>query len=243
MVPLGLFLTGQRLADQGYGIVARAEARRARPFKHRGNPLPHIPRGRCLDVPDGGEDFQNVGSSDIANRHVSDDGEGVIPQGVDPLIDMLAVAPTLRPLPVHLLGRILKGRHAWHGKALLLIGDRVDAAIGFGAIDCGHLARFGERDFMQGAQAEITALAVNGEAQGLALAAVGVDLEIEAAAIAMPARRCKMFDSRDRETVEALRLSFPHVRRCQKWGRGFDPIFYPMFFPTAMRVLSGYVGC
>ena len=69
---------------------------------------------------------------------------------------------------------------------------------------------------MQGAEPEITALAVNGEAQGPALAAVGVDLEIEAAAIAMPAGRCKMFDRCDRETVEALSLSFPHVRRCQK---------------------------
>ena len=112
MVTLGLFLAGQRLADQGHGIVAGAEAGRARPFKHRGNPLPHVPRGRRLDVPDRGEDFQNVGRGDIADRHVPDDGEGVIPQRINPLVDMLAVAPTLRPLPVHLLGRILKGRHA-----------------------------------------------------------------------------------------------------------------------------------
>ena len=175
-----------------------------------------LPRGRGLDVPDGGEDFQNVGSSDIADRHIADDGEGVIAQRVDPLVDMLAVAPALRPLPVHLLGRVLKGRYAWHGKALLLIGDRVDAAIGLGAIDCGHLARFGERNFMQGAEPEIAPLAVDGEPQGPALAAIRIDLEIEAAAIAMPAGRFEIFDSCDRETVETLGLSFPHVRRCRK---------------------------
>jgi hypothetical protein len=122
---------------------------------------------------------------------------------------------------VHLVGRLLKGRHAWHGKALLLIANGVDAAIGLGAIDRCHLACFGERDLMQGAQPKVPPPAIDGEAQGPALATVGIDLEIEAAAIAMPAGRFKIFDSCDRETVEPLRLSFPHVRRCQKWRSWF----------------------
>ena len=96
------------------------------------------------------------------------------------------------------------------------MGDRIDAAIGLGAIDCGHLARFCERNFMQGAEPKIPPLAINGEPHGPALAAIRIDLEIEAAAIAMPAGRCKIFNSCNRETIEALRLSFPHVRRCQK---------------------------
>ena len=91
MVPLGLLLAGQRFAYQVHGIIAGAEAGRTRRAV------------AALTFQSG--DFQNVGSSDIADWHIPDDGEGVIPQRVNPLVNMLAVAPTLGPLPVRLLGR------------------------------------------------------------------------------------------------------------------------------------------
>ena len=44
---------------------------------------------------------------------------------------------------------------------------------------------------MQGAQPEIAPLAIYGEPHGPALAAIRIDLEIEAAAIGMPAGRSR----------------------------------------------------
>ena len=46
-----------------------------------------------------------------------------------------------------------------------------------------------------------------------ALAPIRIDLEIEAAAIGVPAGGFKIFNSCNRETIEALGLSVPHVRR------------------------------
>src|SRR5208337_1007576 len=122
------------------------------------------------------------------------------------------------------------------------MGDRIDAAIGLGAIDCRHLARFCERNFMQGAEPKIPPLPIDGEPHGPALAAIRIDLEIETDAIGVPAGGFEIFNSCKRQTIETLGLPFLHVRRDQKKVRGLCPTFYPTFYPTAMRVLSGFIA-
>src|SRR5271165_1019107 len=122
------------------------------------------------------------------------------------------------------------------------MGDRIDAAIGLSAIDCRHLARFCERNFMQGAEPKIPPLPIDGEPHGPALAAIRIDLEIETAAIGVPAGGFEIFNSCNRQTIEALGLPFSHVRRSQKKVGGLRPTFYPTFSPTAMRALSGFFG-
>src|SRR5271167_1254509 len=115
------------------------------------------------------------------------------------------------------------------------MSDRIDAAIGLSAIDCRHLARFCERNFMQGAEPKIPPPTIDGEPHGPALASIRIDLEIEAAAIGVPAGGIEIFNSCNRQTIEPLGLVFFHARHDQRKVRGLHPTFYPIFCPTAMR--------
>src|SRR5208337_2574477 len=111
------------------------------------------------------------------------------------------------------------------------MGDRIDAAIGLSAIDCRHLARFCERNFMQGAEPKIPPPTIDGEPHGPALAAIRIDLEIEAAAIGVPAGGFKIFNSCNRETIETLGLPFLHVAATRKRFEVCAPPFTLPFTP------------
>src|SRR5271166_5341696 len=95
---------------------------------------------------------------------------------------------------------------------------------------------------MQGAEPKIPPPAIDGEPHGPALAAIRIDLEIEAAAIGAPAGGFKIFNSCNRETIETLGLPFLHVAATRKRFEVCAPTFYPTFYPTAMRALSGFIA-
>lgn len=63
---------------------------------------------------------------------------------------------------------------------------------------------------MQWPKPEVAALAVDGDAHCPAFTTACIDLEIEAAAIGMPAGFVDVFDGSDREPLEALRVARTH---------------------------------
>jgi len=67
--------------------------------------------------------------ADAANRHPSNLGEGIVPQRVDPLLNVLLVFPGWHPVNVHLLSDLFECRDF-----TLSIEARVQALLGHSAI-------------------------------------------------------------------------------------------------------------
>jgi hypothetical protein len=80
---------------------------------------------------------------------------------------------------------------------------------------------------VEGAQSEVAPPAIDGEAHGPALAPAGIDLEVEAAAIGVPARRSNVLDGIGRETVDTLGVARTHAVRSSSGTRGDFPHVFP----------------
>ena len=124
------------------------------PFQHRANALTE-PSGRLrLRVPDGSEDLQHIGASDLRHRHLPDTWEGVPLEGQDPLA---AVRPT--SLAGLLLFHHMCGGfgEAWHALRTTFLCERVATLAGQLAVGQRLLPSLGERDQRDPAEPELAA--------------------------------------------------------------------------------------
>ena len=110
-----------------------------------------------LRVPDGSEDLQHIGASDLRHRHLPDTREGIPLEGQHPLA---AVRPT--SLAGLLLFHHMCGGfgEAWHALRTTFLCERVATLAGQLAVGQRLLPSLGERDQRDPAEPELAAPAV-----------------------------------------------------------------------------------
>ena len=101
----------------------------------------------------------------------------------------------------------------------MFIRYRIYAAICFRSILRSALACLEERHLVDGPEAEVAALAVDGQAHGPALAPTLIDFKVEAATIRVPAWVGNVFDGGGREAMDALGIVRMHEMRVQLFRR------------------------
>jgi hypothetical protein len=129
----------------------------------------------------------------------------MVVEGVDPLSDVLAVAPGGLAQFIDGSRRLLESRHD-NGDCRFSLGARIEALIGLGAIVDGNLPGTFEADLVDGSKAEVSAPTVDDEAHHPALATGTVDLEIETSAVGVTTGCRQGFDTSRRQATQTLRM-------------------------------------
>jgi hypothetical protein len=151
---------------------------------------------------------------------------------------MLAVAPASGALPMNLLGGFLEGNRAFRCEPeLIFMLEWVDTAVGFGAIVGRSFSRLRQGNFVDGAEAKIAALAIDGDTHGPALAAVAINLEIKTAAIGVPSRCGDVLKCGGGKPVQTLRVRPGHERGRPNYCEW--KLFLSHFFPHGNRCVHG----
>ena len=143
----------QDRVDPVTGVVD-PELHRHRPLQHRADALPQPPGGVRLRVPDGSEDLQHIGASDLRHRHLPDTWEGVPLEGQDP---RAAVRPTSLAgllLFYHTRGGFGEARYT---QRTTFLCERVAALAGQLAVGQRLFPGLGERDQRDPAEPELAA--------------------------------------------------------------------------------------
>lgn len=102
----------------------------------------------------------------------------MIAKCVDPLIDMLAVAPTLHSGAVHLLGSLLEGRGGERLALVFAAFGRIDALIGERPVLGRACSSLSECNFVYGSQTEVATATVDRKTELPSPAAVVIDFEV-----------------------------------------------------------------
>ena len=158
-----------------------------RPFQHRPDTLADLPGHRRLDVPGRREDLQHVGRVDLGDGPAVDAREHVPLHAPPPVLRVPPAAPAPALLFEHALGGLGEGRNAL-GAAVL--GERIAAGAGQLAVSKGELAGLGEGDEPGGAEPEFTAASADDEPLDPASGSGGLDEQVQAVAVGVPAWRC-----------------------------------------------------
>ena len=148
-----VMLSAQDRADP-IARVVDPELHRHRPRQHHADALPQPPGGLCLRVPDGSEDLQHVGASDLRPRYLPDAREGVPLEGQDPLAAVRPTSPAGLFLLHHTRGGFGEARHALR---TTLLGKRVAALAGQLTVGQRLFPGLGERDQRDPAEPELAA--------------------------------------------------------------------------------------
>ena len=114
-----------------------------------------------LRVPDGSEDLQHVGASDLRDRHLPDAREGVPLEGQDPLAAVRPISPAGLLLFYHTRGGFGEARYAL---PTTLLGKRVAALAGQLTVGQRLFPGLGEGDQRDAAEPELAAPAADDQA-------------------------------------------------------------------------------
>ena len=166
--------------------VVDPELHRHRPLQHRADALPQPPGGVRLRVPDGSEDLQHVGASDLRDRHLPDAREGVPLEGQDPLAAVRPISPAGLLLFYHTRGGFGEARYAL---PTTLLGKRVAALAGQLAVGQRLFPGLGEGDQRDAAEPELAAPTPDDQALNPASGSARLDEEVEPVAVRVSSRR------------------------------------------------------
>ena len=150
-----------------------------------------MPQGTArlrLAVPDGREDLQHVSAGDLRDGNLSDPGENVGVQALQPVRRRFGIAPA-GPLPLHHApGGFGEGGNAL-GAALLRQG--IPARACQLAVGQGLVPGLGQRDQGGAAESELALAAPDEEALNPAPGAAGLDEQVQPVAVTVPSRRSR----------------------------------------------------
>ena len=200
-------LWAQDRVDPVTGVVD-PELHRHRPLQHRADALPQPPGGVRLRVPDGREDLQHVGASDLRHRHLPDAREGVPLEGQDPLAAVRPISPAGLLLFYHTRGGFGEARYAL---PTTLLGKRVAALAGQLTVGQRLFPGLGEGDQRNAAEPELASPAADDQALNPAPSSTRLDEEVQPVAVGVPPRRGRTHESGRQGLVwmAALGLDFP----------------------------------
>src|SRR4051812_21694095 len=111
MVLLLLLVAWQCIAYEVGRVVAAAMTGDTGPIENEPNALSHPSRSLRLGKPDRREHLKDLGRADVRHQLFADERKGKVVQRVDPLLDVLAVAPSGPTLGIDCIGGSLKRRH------------------------------------------------------------------------------------------------------------------------------------
>src|SRR5262249_15129982 len=103
-------LARENLANQVERIITTAMAGNAGPLHHGAHALAHAPSRLRLRPPNRGQYREHIGGRERADGLLATARKGIVDNGVDPLIDVLAVAPLLLADGIDRARRFFEGR-------------------------------------------------------------------------------------------------------------------------------------
>ena len=175
-------VSGQRLRQGVARGIVLSIALGDGPLHHRADALAHAACGFGLVMPDRGEYRQHVGRGHLGHGERAKMRMCVLLQRSSPLRGVLGVAPAGAVQRQDLRGSLFEGRHA---PCVAALGEGITAGPRELAVAQGYVPRFGQRDDGAAAEPERPGGAADDEPLYPTPRAGGVDLQIQAVAVAV----------------------------------------------------------